>query len=346
LKACILHGPGHVSVEDVPDPRPGPGEALLRVSAAAICHSDIRVYRGQKKARPSVVPGHETAGVIEAVGEGVEGVRPGDRVVVCPILACGHCEFCAQGKRNRCPERRTLGYEEDGGLAELMLIPQSLLALGHVFPVPPGLSLEMAALTEPLACVLNSLETCRLRPGDALLIVGAGPMGLMHLLLARLMGAARLMVTEPDPERQSWAQRLGATEVVDPGREEMPAAALAATGGRGFDAVVVTAGLPPVLGEALASVRRQGVVSLFGGFPPDTSAPFDPNIIHYGEIVLTGSQNATTDQYRRALRLIPRLPELAALLTHRFSMPEATEAYESRLAGKGLKSVVLPGGEL
>jgi len=346
LKACIFHGPGHISVDDVPDPKPGPGEALLRVSAAAICHSDIRVYRGQKKARPGVVPGHEMAGVIEAVGEGVEGIRPGDRVVVCPILACGRCEFCTQGKRNRCPERRTLGYDEDGGLAELMLIPQALLALGHVFRVPAGLSLEIAALTEPLACVLNSLETCRLRPGHDILIVGAGPMGLMHLLLARFMGAAHLMVTEPDPERRSWAQRLGATEVVDPGREEMPAAALAATDGRGFDAVVVTAGLPALLGEALASVRRQGVVTLFGGFPPDTSVPFDPNIIHYGEIVLTGSQSTTTDQYRRALRLIPRLPELAALLTHRFSMLEATGAYESRLAGKGLKSVVLPGGEL
>ena len=346
MKACIFHGPGHISVDDVPDPKPGPGEALLRVSAAAICHSDIRVYRGQKKARPGVVPGHEMAGVIEAVGEGVEGIRPGDRVVVCPILACGRCEFCTQGKRNRCPERRTLGYDEDGGLAELMLIPQALLALGHVFPVPAGLSLEIAALTEPLACVLNSLETCRLRAGHDLLIVGAGPMGLMHLLLARLMGAAHLMVTEPDSERRTWAQRLGATEVVDPGREEMPAAALAATDGRGFDAVVVTAGLPALLGEALASARRQGVVTLFGGFPPDTSVPFDPNIIHYGEIVLTGSQSTTTDQYRRALRLIPRLPELAALLTHRFSMLEATGAYESRLAGKGLKSVVLPGGGL
>ena len=171
-------------------------------------------------------------------------------------------------------------------------------------------------------------------------------MGLMHLLLARLMGAACLMVSEPDPERRSWAQRLGATAVVDPGREAIPAAALAATGGRGFDAVVVTAGLPAVLGEALASVRRQGAVSLFGGFPPDTSVPFDPNIIHYGEIVLTGSQNATTDQYRRVLGLIPRLPELAMLVTHRFAMEEATGAYESRLAGEGLKSVVLPGGEL
>jgi len=346
LKACIFHGPGRISVEDVPAPKPGRGEALLRVSATAICHSDIRVYRGQKKARAGVIPGHETAGVIEAIGEGAEGVRPGDRVAVYPILACGHCEFCAQGKRNRCLQRRTLGYEEDGGLAELMLIPRELLALGHVFPVPPGLSLETAALTEPLACVLNSLETCRLRAGDALLIVGAGPMGLMHLLLARLMGAGRLMVTEPDAERRSWAQRLGATEVVDPGREEVPAAALAATGGRGFDAVVVTAGLPSVLGEALASVRRQGVVSLFGGFPPDTSVPFDPNIVHYGEIVLTGSQSTTADQYRRTLALIPRLPELATLVTHRFSMEEATAAYETRLAGKGLKSVVLPGGEL
>jgi len=346
LKACIFHGPGRISVEDVPDPKPGPGEALLRISATAICHSDIRVYRGQKKAREGVIPGHETAGVIEAVGEAVTAVRPGDRVAVYPILACGHCEFCAQGKRNRCPERRTVGYDEDGGLAELMLLPRDLLDLGHVFPVPPGLSLESAALAEPLACVLNSIETCRLRPGDTVLVVGAGPMGLIHVLLAHLMGAGRLVVTEPDGERRSWAQRLGATEVLDPGREDVRAATLAATAGRGFDAVVVTAGLPAVLGEALASVRRQGVVNLFGGFPPDTSVPFDPNIVHYGEIVLTGSQSTTPDQYRRALSLIPRLPELATLVTHRFSIEEAPGAYETRLAGKGLKSVVLPGGEL
>jgi len=333
-------------VEDVPDPRPGPGEALLRVSAAVICYSDIRVYRGEKKARKGVIPGHEIAGVIEAVGEGVEGLRPGERVVVCPVLACGHCEFCAQGKRNRCPQRRTLGYEDDGGLAELMLIPRSLLALGHVLSVPPGLSLDLAALTEPLAGVLNSLETCRLRAGDSLLIVGAGPMGLMHLLLARLMGAVHLTVSEPDPERRSRARELGATRVIDPAREETPAVAMAVTGGRGFDAAVVTAGLPTVLGDTLASVRRQGVVSFFGGFPPGTSIPLDPNVIHYGEIILTGSQNATTDQYRRALRLVPRLPALSALLTHRFPLAEAPRAYESRLAREGLKSVVLPGGEL
>lgn len=346
MKACILHGPGHISVEDVPDPRPGPGEAVLRVSAAVICHSDIRVYKGQKSARKGVIPGHEIAGIIEAVGEGVEGLRPGERVVVCPVVACGNCEFCSQGKRNRCPQRRTLGYDDDGGVAELMLIPRELLALGHVLPVPRGLSLDVAALTEPLAGVLNSLETCRLQAGDSLLIIGAGPMGLMHLLLARLRGATRLMVSEPDAGRRSRARDLGATEVVDPAGEEMPAVALAATGGRGFDAAVVTAALPAVVGETLASVRRQGVVSLFGGFPPETSVQLDPNVVHYGEIVLTGSQNASTDQYRRAISLIPRLPELATLLTHRFPIEEARKAYESRLADEGLKSVVLPGGEL
>ncbi len=147
MKALIFHGPGRISVEDVPEPVPAPGELVLRVQAAAICYSDIRVYRGEKKARAGVVPGHETAGVVQRPGEGVRGFSDGQAVVVCPIVACGRCDFCLRGLRNRCPERVTLGYETDGGLAEYMLVPRRLLELGHLLPVPEGLPLETAALT-------------------------------------------------------------------------------------------------------------------------------------------------------------------------------------------------------
>ncbi len=344
MKACVFHEPGRISVEERPDPRPGPGDLLLRVGAAAICHSDIRVYRGQKKARPGVIPGHEIAGVIVDAGEDVSQFRPGDRVAVCPILACGHCPFCIQGKRNRCPSRRTLGYEEDGGLAEYMLVPGELLELGHVFPVPEGLSLETAALMEPLACVLNSLETCRLAPGRSLLVVGAGPMGLLHLMLARVMGAEPVFVSEPDAGRRDYARRFGAALALDPAREDVGEAVLEATRGLGADAVVVTAGLPDVLESSLEIVRLQGALGLFGGFPPGTRVPLDPNIIHYRELILTGSQNATTGQYRRALGLLPLMPEVAQLTTHRYSIDDAVKAYESRLAGVGLKSMVVAGG--
>lgn len=329
----------------MPDPTPGPGEVLLDVAATAICYSDIRVYRGLKHARPGVIPGHEIAGVVSEIGEGVEGLRIGDRVAVCPIIACGRCDFCRSGRRHRCPERRTLGYDENGGLAERLLASASLVSLGHLLPVPNGLALDRACLTEPVACVLNSLETCELAAGRSLVIVGAGPMGLLHLLLARSMGAGVVIVSEPDEERAQRAVELGATHVVDPRRDDLPKAVLDRTDGLGADAVVLTTGLASVLDDCVAAARRQGVVSLFAGFPPNTSVPFDPDIIHYSEIRLTGSQNASPDQYLRALQLLPGLSGIDAITTHRFPLEKATGAYEVRLRNEGLKSMVVMNAE-
>lgn len=342
MKACVFHGPGRITVEERPVPTPGPGDILLRVAAAGICHSDIRVFRGEKKARAGVIPGHEIAGVIAAVGQGVEGFQVGDRVVVCPILACGRCFFCQRGFRNRCLARVTLGYEEDGGLAEYMLIPHRLVALGHVLPVPAGLSLEIASLTEPLACVLNSLEVCRLRPGSSLLIVGAGPMGLLHLVLARALGITKVLVSEPAEERLGYARRLGAHAALDPTRnDDLHRQVMRATADLGVDAAVVTVGKPAALTSALGLVRRQGIINLFAGFPPGTTTELDVNAIHYGELSLTGSQNATTDQYRRTLQLLPALADLGTIISHRYTIDQAPQAYAARQEMEGLKSVIL-----
>lgn len=341
MKACIFHGPRDVRVAEVPEPAVGPGDLLLRVAAAGICHSDIRVYLGEKKARPGVIPGHETAGVVVEVGQAVEDFRPGDRVVICPILACGRCYFCRRGYRNRCPERTTLGYEENGGLAQYMLVPARLLELGHVFRVPDGPSLEVAALTEPSACVLNSLEACRLEAGATLAVVGAGPMGLLHILLARAMGASQVIALELLEERQAYARQFGATAVIDPKGDGAAGAVLAASEGLGADAVVVTTGRPEAVALALSLVRKQGVVSLFGGFPPNTHMDFDPNLIHYSEVSLTGTQNATPEQYRRALHLLTVIPGVERINTHRFAIEEGPKTYTSRLGMEGLKSVVL-----
>jgi len=341
VKACIFHGPGRLAVETRAEPSPGPGEILLRMEAAGICYSDIRVYQGEKHARPGVIPGHEMVGRIEALGQGVHGLAAGQRVAVCPIIACGRCYYCLRGLRNRCPERRTLGYDEDGGLADYALLPASIVSLGHVFPVPENLPSETAVLMEPLACVLNSLESCRLQPGGSLVVLGAGPMGLLHVLLARALGTATVVVSEPHPPRRERARHFGATFLVDPQRQDLPTAAMEATGGLGGDAVVVTTGAPELLAPALAAVRRQGVVNLFAGFPPESRVDFDPNSVHYGEISLTGSQNATPEQYRRSLRLLALMPQAAELNTHVFPIGEAPKAYESRLGMDGLKSLVI-----
>lgn len=341
MKACIFHGPGDVRVEEVEQPPVGPGDLLLEMKATGICYSDIRVFKGEKTARLGVIPGHEIAGVISSLGQGVEGFQEGQAVTLCPIFACGRCYFCRRGLRNRCFSRTTLGYEENGGLAEYALVPARLVELGHVFPLPAGLSAEVAALTEPAACVLNSLETCRLAAGDCLVVLGAGPMGLLHILLARQMGVARIIAVEPVEERRDYARRFGAHLCLDPQHDDLPARVLEATDGLGADAAVVTIGSAEVALAALPLARRQGVVNLFGGFPPGTAPPIDVNAIHYNELILTGSQNATPDQYRRAIQLLATTPQVAQLNTHRFNIDDAQKAYSSRLGMDGLKSLVV-----
>ncbi|MSQ41764.1 MAG: threonine dehydrogenase [Dehalococcoidia bacterium] len=346
MRATVFHAPGKVAVEDRPLPQPAAGELRLRMRAASLCASDVRVYRGEKYARPGVIPGHEIAGVIDALGAGVASYAEGDRVVICPVIACGHCRFCQVGRRNRCVNRRTLGYDVDGGFADHLLVPAELVALGHVLRVPDELPLDVAALTEPSACVIASLDLCAVAPGSSLAIVGAGPMGLLHVLLARAAGAGPIIVSEPVAERRAIARRWGADVVLDPATDNVPARVKAATGGYGADAVVLTAGVLALVAPALELVRPQGIVNMFAGFPRGELVPFDPNLVHYGEVILSGSQNATSDQYRRTLALLPVVPHIDEVVTNRYDIEHAPEAYASRLAMDGLKSLVeFPGPE-
>ena len=340
MRACVFHGPGEVEVVDKPDPEAGRGEILLRVGAAGLCASDVRVYRGEKYAKQGVVPGHEMSGVIAGLGDGVEGFSVGQHIALCPIVACGVCEFCRVGKRNRCPSRVTLGYDEDGALAEYVSIPEPIVRMGHVFALPEGLDLPTASLLEPASCVLNSLELLGVGAGTTMLLIGAGPMGLLHLVLARHLGAV-VIATEPEEGRRAWARRLGAIATIDPTTQDVAKAVKDMTNGQGADVCVVSAGAAPAAAMSFGAVRRQGSIGLFAGFPPQTVVDLDPNLIHYNELILTGSQNATIDQYRRTLELLPRLTDLRRVVTHSFGIEDAPKAYESRLQRDGLKSEVV-----
>ena len=186
MKALIFHEPGQIAVETIEDPSPGPGEVILQVGSAGVCASDLRVFRGEKHAAPGVVPGHEFAGTVLECADGVDVLKPGQRVAVYPIIACGGCDFCRRGLRNRCFNRRTLGYDLNGGLAEYVRLPSAIVAQGHAMALSDTLPMSRAALTEPIACVLNSLESCNFRPGSSVAILGAGPMALALLLSASL----------------------------------------------------------------------------------------------------------------------------------------------------------------
>lgn len=340
MRATIFEEPGKVSVQDRATPDAGPGEVRLQVAASSLCASDVRVYKGEKYARAGVIPGHEIAGIVDQIGVGVDGVSEGDRVVICPIVSCGHCLFCQTGKRNRCINRRTLGYDIDGGFAESLLVPPEIVGRGQVIRVPDLLPLDVAALTEPSACVTASLELCKIGIGTSLAIIGAGPMGLLHVLLGRAAGASPIIVSEPMSERRAIAERWGADVVLDPESDDVPDVVKAATGGYGADAVVLSVGALGLVARALELARPQGIVNLFAGFPKDKTVPFDPNLVHYGEVVLTGSQNATSEQYRRTVELLPHVEHIDEVVTNRYQIEEAPQAYASRLAMEGLKSLV------
>jgi len=342
MKACVFRQPGLLEVVDLPKPSPGPGEVLVKVQAASLCASDIRVFRGEKEARHGVVLGHEIAGEVEAVGPGVTDVGLGARVVVYPVLPCGACYFCQRGKRNRCLRRTTLGYEENGGLAEYMLVPATGVSAGHIFTAPEALRWEIAAMAEPVACTLNSLETCGIGAGSSLLIVGGGPMGLTHLVLAQSLGAATTIVVEPRQDRQMAARSLGATSVHPPDDGDLRRAVLSLTEGRGVDVAIVTIGDAGAAAAALPLVRRQGWVNLFAGAPVGAALTFEMNLVHYNELFLTGTQNATPDQFARTVALLPHLESLQRLITHRFPLERAPDAFAARLAYEGLKAVVFP----
>lgn len=342
MRALIFDRPGQIRVGDLPSPEPGPGEVVIDVRAASVCASDLRVYRGEKYALQGVVPGHEFAGQVVKLGDGVDNRHLGDGVAVYPIIACGGCEFCRRGLRNRCSSRRTLGYDANGGLAEQVLLPASLVAQGHAVKLADGADWGRAALTEPTACVLNSLESCRFRAGVSVAVLGAGPMGLLHVLLARALGAGEIIVSEPVDVRRHAALEIGATHVCGGDSDEFQTTVQEATGGNGCDIVVVSVGLNGLTEAALQVAGRQSSVNLFAGFPPESSAVVDVNDLHYREVSLTGTQNATPDQFRRTAALLPTLEAVDRIVSHRFPLSSADLSYTSREDMSVLKTAVIP----
>ncbi len=340
MLACVFHGPGNLKVEERPIPKPGEGEVLIKTGAASLCFSDIRVFRGEKSARPGVIQGHEAAGAVVSVGAGVRGIAVGERVAICPIMACGACYFCVRGLRNRCLNRKTLGYDADGGLAEYILVPRELVEMGHLLKVPKDLPDEMACQTEPFACALYSLETCGVGAGGSLAIVGAGPMGLIHLLLAKAMGCKTIIVSDPVPERLTVAYGLGATFTNNPRRNSLAEDVLTMTDGLGADAVIVSVGAVAAIDSGIRALRKQGTLNIFGGCPPGSMLSLDPNLVHYNELWITGTQNANPEHYQRALAMLPMLTQAPKLVTHRFPIADAPKAFDLRSSLDGLKAII------
>ena len=348
MRAAVFLGPNEMELREVPRPSAGPGEALIRVGACAVCGTDLRILSGGKTRGvvPPRVLGHEIAGEIVALGEGAESftaLRPGQRVTMPPGIPCLACRFCNTGNENLCKNRPALGYAFDGGFAEYMIVPAVAMARGILSPIPDHLSDSEASLAEPLACVVNGQRKSQVRLGDVVLVIGAGPIGLMHLQLARASGARKLLVSEPAAQRRALAEDLGATRTIDPTSEDLADIVRGETDGDGADVVVAAIGVTSIVNQLLEVTRPGGRVNLFAGYSGAGETTLSANLIHYGELIVTGTSACTRDDFRTALSLIEsRQVDVKALASHTFPLERVNEAFETTRAGAGLRVVVTP----
>lgn len=342
MPAAVFYAPQDLRLEQVDIPTAGAGEVVIRVRAAGICGTDVRIMKGGKKVAAPIIIGHELAGEVAQVGAGVTGVEPGDRVTVEPVIPCGKCLLCQKGRANICLTRPTIGYEYDGAFANYVRVPATAVRAGNIVKLPDTMSFEEAAIAEPLAACVNGIDRTNIQLGDTVLILGAGPIGLVHLQLSRASGATRVFVSEPNDERRQTALDFGADAVINPLAEDVVAKAKAWTGGVGVDAIIVASGVPAAMQAGIRAVRKGGVFNIFAGSPPESTFALEPNLVHYGELIVTGSSGHTADHLRRAVDLISRgVIDAKRLITHRFELSQIVDALGARHALEGLKHVVV-----
>lgn len=340
MKAVVYLGPGELSYEEVEVPQVGPGELLVRTRAALTCGTDVKTYRrGHHLMEPPMLFGHEFAGDVALIGEGVTDFAEGMRVVAANSAPCRSCFFCQRGRHNLC-EDILFNW---GAFAEYVRVPARIVQT-NMYEIPPELEYEEAALLEPLACVALGNEAAGISPGDTVVIAGGGgPIGLMHLQLAKHAGAEQAVVIDLKDSRLQLAQQLGATHVINPGREDPVAAVKDLTRGRGADVTIETAGLPDVWKMSLELVRKGGTVVLFGGCPTGSQISVDTDRVHYHELTIRGVFHHTPKTVARALRLLSRgVVDASRLISGRVPLRDTQIALEKVMAGEAVKMAIIP----
>jgi L-iditol 2-dehydrogenase len=304
MVAAVLYGKRDVRIEQIPIPRIGPGEVLVRIKAALTCGTDLKVYRQGFHARmivPPAVFGHELAGVIEEIGEGVDSFTPGMRVVSANSGPCNQCFFCERHLANLCEDLQFI----NGAYAEFIKIPERIVRQ-NLLILPDKLSFQEAALVEPLACVLRAIEETAIIEGDTVVVIGMGPIGLMFVQLLKKLGTTVIAVGKR-AKQLGMAGAIGADYVLDSTNSNIVEQVRNVTNGRrGADVVVEAVGTTETWQQAMGMVRRGGTINLFGGCPSGTHIPLDTTLIHYSEITIKASFHHTPRHIREALEAIHR----------------------------------------
>lgn len=337
--AKIARGEGNVGLRNVSEPQPGPGQVLMAVRAAGICGTDMHIYHDEYPTQPPVTLGHELAGEVAAIGEGVTRVTPGDRITTETYFhLCGACRFCRAGKPNLCPERRSIGSGVNGGFARYVLVPER-----NVHILPAGLSFTEAALTEPLACVVHgALELPKITAGDVAVVSGPGAIGLLTLQVARAAGAAVIVLgTAADHRRLELARELGAAAAIDITADDASASILGLSGGWGADIVYECSGAGAAALGLLRHVRRGGQYAQIGLFGKPVA--WDLDQVCMKELGVTGSNATVPSAWHTALRLLGEgQVQTAPLITDTYPLAGWEDAFTTFERREGIKLLLDP----
>jgi len=325
MLACLLKDSRQVALENVPVPRLGRGDVLIRMLAGGICGTDLEKIHGGYG--PGGILGHEVSGVIEEAGEGVKDLAGGDRVVAHHHVPCNNCQYCQRGDHTMCDSFKSTNFDPCG-FAEVFRVPEFNVSRGAVIPLPGSVGFEEAALLEPTACCIRALDRVHVQTGDKALVVGLGPTGLTHLQLLRNMGAGLLLGSDVQKARLDMAKELGADLVFDAAQQNVDDEVKRETN-VGVDLAIVSSGNPKALSQAVSSVRKGGKVMLFGAPAQGAFLQLDVSSFFSRQVSILTSYSCVEEEISRALQMLQRRAiDLASMITHRFPLKDAKAALE------------------
>ncbi len=341
MKAAFLDGPGKITVRSIPDPICPKNGLLTKVDACAICGSDIRMWEFGSKSQGEII-GHEIVATVLETGHGVTQFKPGDRITDVPAT-CGVCEYCRTGAQNLCSKRGRMGDIRQGGFAELRPIERHGVLGGFVVKVPHDLDISGAIIIEPLACVLNGHEKIEINFESTVVIIGAGPIGAMHLMVSRMRGAKKVIMIDLLEQRLNAVKHFQPDKLINGAAQDPVAAVSDITKGRGADAVIVACVSAAAQAQAMAMASRLGQVLLFSGLPESSpTATLDTNLIHYKELKVVGARSSVQRQWESALDLITSGKiDASKIVSHRVALEDIDKGFRLAKSGAAMKVAVM-----
>jgi L-iditol 2-dehydrogenase len=347
MKALRFYAPEDVRLEDVPEPECGSDEVLLRVRNCSTCGTDVKIFHnGHQNLSPPRVIGHEIAGEVVTVGADVAGWQPGDRAQVIAAVPCGDCYECRKGWMAVCQNQTSMGYQYDGGFAEYMVVPRQVLAVDGLNRIPDNVGFDEASAAEPLACAINAQGLLGIEPGDTVVVFGAGPIGCLHIRVARgVHQAGPVYLVDVNAERLKMsADAVEPDQIIDASEVDVVERVMELTGGRGADVVITATAANATQEQAIAMAARNGRISFFGGLPKtNPTITCDSNVVHYRQLHIHGANGSAPEHNRRALEYIStgQVP-VKDLITAHVPLDRVLDAFDLVRTGTAIKVTVEP----